>query len=123
MIENISNFEKTKAMSVIHIKQIQQKIRDLFASQIDMTDINPKDQEKENKMITRCLAAYAIYSVAECSIKDAALSVVDGGDDNGIDAIYYSPMYKRLFIVQSKFSKNGIGEPNSDDIAKFCRGV
>lgn len=47
MIENISNFEKTKAMSVIHIKQIQQKIRDLFASQIDMTDINPKDQEKE----------------------------------------------------------------------------
>lgn len=110
-------------MSVIHIKQIQQKIRDLFASQIDMTDINPKDQEKENKMITRCLAAYAIYSVAECSIKDAALSVVDGGDDNGIDAIYYSPMYKRLFIVQSKFSKNGIGEPNSDDIAKFCRGV
>ena len=110
-------------MSILHINQIQQKIRDLFIADIDTKDIKPTDKEKEHKIITRCLAAYAIYSIAECSAKDAALSVVDGGDDNGIDAIYYSPLNKRMFIVQSKFCKSGTGEPNSDDIAKLCRGV
>ena len=110
-------------MSILHINQIQQKIRDLFIADIDTKDIKPTDKEKEHKIITRCLAAYAIYSTAECSAKEAALSVVDGGDDNGIDAIYYSPLNKRMFIVQSKFCKSGAGEPSNNDIAKLCRGV
>ena len=110
-------------MSILHINQKQQKIRDLFIADIDTKDIKPTDKEKEHKIITRCLAAYAIYSTAECSAKEAALSVVDGGDDNGIDAIYYSPLNKRMFIVQSKFCKSGAGEPSNNDIAKLCRGV
>lgn len=110
-------------MSVIHINQICQKIKDLFIAELDVSDLNFTDKERENKILTRCLAAYAIYCSIECTTTEAAQSVVDGGDDNGIDAIYYSPANKKMLLVQSKFSKDGSGEPASDGVMKFCRGV
>ncbi|WP_419662717.1 hypothetical protein [Desulfosarcina variabilis] len=71
-------------MSILHVNQIASKIKDLFEDKIDMMDVGPNDKEIENKLLTRCLAAYAIYNSMGCSRNDAATSVVDGGDDNGI---------------------------------------
>jgi hypothetical protein len=110
-------------MSIIHINQIQKKITDLFQSDIDSTDIGVNDKERNEKILTRCLAAYAVYSTIECTPKEAAQSVVDGGDDNGIDAIYYSPQNRRMLIVQSKFNNTGNGEPDSASVLKFCNGI
>lgn len=110
-------------MSVLHINQIKNKINDLFKDKLDLSDINDSDTQKEDKINTRCLAAYAIYLSVECSIEEAANAVVDGGDDNGIDAIYYSRANKKVIIVQSKFSKEGSGEPDSAGVSKFCTGV
>ncbi len=110
-------------MSVIHINQISSKISDLFKDKLDLSDIGVNDIHKDDKIITRCLAAYAVYNTIECSIEEAANSIVDGGDDNGIDAIYYSPVHRRMIIVQSKWSKDGTGEPESAGVAKFCNGI
>ena len=110
-------------MSILHVNQIASKIKDLFADKIDLSDIRPTDQERETKILTRCLAAYAIYNSLGCSRTDAASSIVDGGDDNGIDALYYSPASRQMLMVQSKWIKSGIGEPDSGEIGKFCRGV
>lgn len=86
-------------MSIIHITQIHNKISDLFLKDIDIKDIGTNDKNRDDKVTTRCLAAYAVYSMSECTVKDAALSVVDGGDDNGIDAIYYSQSNGQMLIV------------------------
>lgn len=110
-------------MSIIHITQIAEKIKNLFQSNLDLGDLTDKDSEKESKVLTRCLAAYSIYNLIDSSIEAAAESVVDGGDDHGIDAIYYSPQNKRMIITQSKWIKDGKGEPDSAVIAKFCNGV
>jgi hypothetical protein len=110
-------------MSVIHINQISTKITELFRVHLDLSDIGETDESKEDKIITRCLAAYAVYNTVECSPQEAAQSVVDGGDDNGIDAIFYIPISGRMVIVQSKWSKNGSGEPESAGVSKFCTGV
>ncbi len=110
-------------MSIIHISQISTKINALFSDSIDTTDLSDKDPEKDTKVLTRCLAAYAVYFFLGCSIKDAANSIIDGGDDNGIDAILYSPSLKEMVIVQSKWKKSGKGEPDSGEIGKFCRGI
>ena len=48
-------------MSVIHIQQIRNKICDAFATKIDTSDIADKDKEKDIKITTRCLAAYAVH--------------------------------------------------------------
>jgi hypothetical protein len=110
-------------MSIIHINQISTKISELFRNHLDISDIGVTDEQREDKITTRCLAAYAVYNTIECSAQEAAHSVVDGGDDNGIDAIFYSPISKRMVFVQSKWSKSGSGEPESAGISKFCTGV
>lgn len=110
-------------MSIIHITQIAEKIKNLFQSHLDLSDLADKDLEKESKVLTRCLAAYSIYNLIDSSIEVAAESVVDGCDDNGIDAIYYSPQNKRMIITQSKWIKDGKGEPDSAGVGKFCNGV
>ena len=110
-------------MSIIHINQISTKILELFREHLDISDIGANDAQREDKIITRCLAAYAVYNTIECTPQESAHSVVDGGDDNGIDAIFYSAINRRMIIVQSKWSKNGAGEPESAGVAKFCNGV
>lgn len=109
-------------MSVVHIQQIKNKVCDAFAAKIDTSDIADKDKEKDIKITTRCLAAYAIHYTSGCSEQEAADAVVDGSDDNGIDAIFYSNEGE-LYIVQSKYSQDGSGEPSSGDVGKFCQGV
>lgn len=110
-------------MSVIHINQISAKILELFSDYIDKTDIGETDAQREEKILSRCLAAYAVYNSIECTPEEAGQSVVDGGDDNGIDAIYYSAVNRVMVIVQSKWSKSGAGEPDSAGVSKFCTGV
>lgn len=110
-------------MSILHINQIGKKIKDLFENEIDKSDLNPSDAEIENKILTRCLAAYGVYSSIDCSLEEAGKSVVDGGDDNGIDAIFYSSINKKMIIVQSKWSNKGNGEPDSAGVSKFCVGI
>jgi len=109
-------------MSILHVNQIGAKLTALFSDKLESTDLNPNDSEKDQKMLTRALAAYAVYNHTACTPEEAAQSIVDGGDDNGLDAIYYSP-FKELILVQSKWIKNGSGEPDSSEIAKFCAGI
>lgn len=110
-------------MSIIHINQISGKIKELFEKHLDLSDIGLTDQQREEKILTRCLAAYGVYNSIECTPEEAAKSVVDGGDDNGIDAIYYSSVNRKMIIVQSKWSKDGSGEPESAGVGKFCTGI
>ena len=110
-------------MSILHVTQISKKITELFESHLDLTDIGENDVQRDVKVLTRCLAAYAISFSAGCSESEAALAVVDGGDDNGIDAIHYSPSLKQMTVVQSKWKQSGTGEPSSSEIGKYCQGI
>lgn len=110
-------------MSIIHVTQISKKIKELFSGLIDTSDIGDFDSEREIKILTRCLSAYGVYFSTGCSAQEAANSIVDGGDDNGIDSINYSASLKQLTIVQSKWNQSGTGEPSSSDVSKFCNGV
>jgi len=110
-------------MSIIHVNQIATKVEDMFGDHINVDDLNVADPEFKAKLLTRCLAAYAINRIGDANEVDAAESVVDGGDDNGIDAVFYSTNTKRMTIVQSKWSKKGVGEPDSGDVRKFKDGV
>jgi hypothetical protein len=110
-------------MSILHVTQISKKITELFESHLDLSDLGVNDAQRQVKVLTRCLAAYAVHFSTGCSENEAAIAVVDGGDDNGIDAIHYSPSLKQMTIVQSKFKQSGTGEPESGEIAKFCQGI
>lgn len=110
-------------MSELHIKQISRSIRNKFEAHIFKDDLNASSENYNNQIETRCLAAFGIKMACECSDKEAGESVIDGGDDNGIDAIYYSSSQKTIVVTQSKWISSGNSEPDSGDVLKFCVGI
>ena len=110
-------------MSQLKVNQIKSKLLSMFSSHLNVADISVNDKEREQKILTRCLAAMAIYLQTACTEKEAATSVWDGADDNGIDAAYYDPTESRVIFVQSKWINKGAGEPEAKEIAPFVRGV
>lgn len=102
----------------VEILQLPAKLREMFTGKL--AESTSRDPEKrEENFLSRSLAAYAIYKLSGCSLEEAAASVVDGGGDRGIDAIFYSPTTQILWVAQSKFIKNGSGEPSYKDVNEF----
>ena len=110
-------------MSALKVNQIKAKLRAMFEAHLDLSDISATDVERDAKILTRCLAAFAVYTETGCSEKDAAFAVWDGADDNGIDAAYYDPSDSRVLFVQSKWIQKGSGEPAAADIGTFAKGI
>lgn len=110
-------------MSSLKVNQIRSKLLDMFEPHLDLSDLTAKDSEREQKVLTRCLAAFALYLQIGCSEKEAAEAVWDGADDNGIDGALFDPTQSRVVVVQSKFINKGTGEPEAADIGTFAKGV
>lgn len=111
-------------MSVIHVRHIKKALNALYDGKIDLNDVQERSQtDIENHFLSRALAAYAIYFLAEASIEDSANSVVDTFDDNGIDAIKYDPTTSSLWLIQSKWIHSGNGCPEAGDVQKYVAGI
>jgi AIPR protein len=110
-------------MSSLKVNQIKSKLCALFESHLDLTDISTVDRDRDNKVLSRCLAALAVYLQSGCTEEQASQSVWDGGGDNGIDAAYFDQANKTVLFVQSKWIGKGTGEPEAQEIAVFVKGV
>jgi len=110
-------------MSDIHIRHIKSYLEKTFSSLIDLSDIkNKKEPELKSFFLTRSLAAFPLTVFANISSEEAAKAVVDGGQDNGIDAVYFDKKEKILYAIQSKWKSNSKGTPKRGDIQKFIKG-
>jgi hypothetical protein len=110
-------------MSQLRVKQIRTRLLGMFEKHLDLSDIPSHDKDRETKVLSRCLAALAIYVHAGCTEKEAARSVWDGADDNGIDAAHFDAGDSRVLMVQSKWISSGTGEPSAAEIGSFTKGV
>ncbi len=111
-------------MSIVHIRHITKAFDTEFRSAVDMSDYQGKPQaQEEDAFHTRAQAAYSLVVLAKLSPTIAAAAVTDSFDDNGIDALYYDQDDKVLFLVQSKWHKNGQGSIESAEVMKFVQGV
>lgn len=111
-------------MSLLHVNQISTFLTEKYNGLIDLTDqANANLENRQNFFLTRSLAAYSIKYHSNCDESIAAASVTDGGDDNGLDAIFFDPKEKILYLVQSKWMHDGRGEPSLGDIKKFLDGI
>lgn len=110
-------------MSALHLRQIETKLQTLLYPLIDMSDQKMGSETFEDVQRSRALAGYIVHHLTACPEIEAADSIVDGGDDNGLDAIYFHEPEETLYIVQSKWIKDGKGEPDNGAVKKFCSGV
>ena len=95
----------------------------MFENDLDLTGISEADPQRDVKILTRCLAAFAVYIATGCSTEEAAKAVWDGSDDNGIDAAYFDPDERQVVVTQSKWIQSGSGEPEAKEISTFSDGV
>jgi AIPR protein len=75
-------------------------------------------EQNDEKNICRALSAFAVAGLCELPCDQAAQSVVDDGDDYGLDAIFYHG--QTLYIVQAKLKD---GTFLQDEALAFCQGL
>ena len=111
-------------MSSIKVNRLKTYLTKTFSPLIDLSDIKDKPEEEiEKNFLSRAFTAYSLSVLSGCSIEDASLSITDGYDDNGIDAIRFEENSKCLWLVQTKFIHNGVGGVDNGDLEKFTKGV
>jgi hypothetical protein len=94
----------------------------MFDGHIDLTDASPYPDDREKCFLTRALAAFAVAQLAGITPQDAAKTVTDGSNDNGIDGLHYDVPTKTMFGVQSKWHSDGNGSFDRADVLKFTKG-
>ncbi len=73
---------------------------------------------------SRALAGFSIETLAGVSPLNAASADVDGGQDEGIDSIYYHRPKDSLYLVQGKASGDGGShQPNLPETIRFINGI
>ncbi|AZB21506.1 abortive phage infection protein [Kaistella haifensis] len=109
-------------MSRLHVNHIKAKLLEIYSGIIDTSEAR-SEEENENLFLTRAYAAYTLQILAEIDKNLASAAITDSFDDNGIDAIYFDRRNKELWLLQSKWIKNGNGEPDSGELNKFKNGI
>ncbi|NEO90250.1 MAG: hypothetical protein F6K56_08295 [Moorea sp. SIO3G5] len=109
----------------LYIKQLENELNSVFNENlIDMKDFpNNKVNEKKMAFKSRALAAYSLLTLADVDPIQAANAVVDGIDDNGIDAILFQENKKIFWLVQSKWIQKGNKSPQANELRSFSSGV
>jgi hypothetical protein len=92
--------------------------RDYFSMIPELVRNWTADQHQKNRL-SRSLAAFAIANLADVTPAQGANSIINGENDNGIDAIYFDRSQKFLWLVQAKAGN----APNMGDNKKFCDGI
>jgi AIPR protein len=111
-------------MAEVQHSQIRSKLLELIAPLVDTSGIAAQSgPAREAHILSRSIAAAAIRMLADVEYSVASNAIVDGEKDNGIDAIYYDPQVKILFLVQSKWSNTHTSSVESGEILKFLQGV
>lgn len=101
------------------IGQVEQSLKARYFSIVPELPGNQTDHDKERNRLSRCLAAFAVEKLASVSPVDAAASITDGGNDNGVDAVYFDESANRLILVQAKIG----GAADMGENKKFCDGI
>jgi AIPR protein len=109
-------------MSRLHVNHLKAKLIEIYSDKIDIADAR-SDDDRENFFLTRAYAAYTLQILAQLDATTAASTITDGYDDNGIDALYFDRRNKELWLLQSKWIKNGGGEPDTGETSRFKNGV
>lgn len=88
-----------------------------------MSDAKGPEEHIRSQFLSRSLAAYSLVKEAGISEAEAAAHVVDGFQDDGIDAAYFEPDESVMYLVQAKWFREGQGTPALGDVLKFTAGI
>ena len=105
------------------LSRIASRLHDLFGTHIKLADVASKsEKDREDYFRTRALAALSLMDEADLDPTEAADCVTDGGEDDGIDAVYIDPKKQIIYFVQSKWRSSAKGI-QLNDFTRFRDGI
>jgi hypothetical protein len=111
-------------MAQLHHSQIRAKLQGEIVPKIDASDLASQTKEqRELHLLSRAIAVVAVKICAQVEDEVACKSIVDGGSDNGIDAIHCDVASRTFYICQSKWSESHGSSVDSAGVLKFLAGV
>lgn len=106
------------------VRHVREALRREFAELIDLDDLvhQPEDKQ-EQAFLSRALAALVVRDLTGCDSPTAAIAVIDGQDDIGIDAVATDESLSHLWLIQSKWSDGGKAGFGVAEALKFIDGL
>ena len=115
------------SLSDEQVRQLEHVLSERFFRLIDEHYKNvdeferKKPRDKYQASLSYSLASLALCKLAVLPPSSAVACLIDGFNDNGIDALYYDHFASALYLIQSKFKRSG--EPNKSDAEAFASGI
>ncbi|MBA9049219.1 MULTISPECIES: AIPR family protein [Streptomyces] len=107
----------------MELHQIRTALTQAYRGLIDESDLQRNsEQERERAFLSRAVAATAIRRVTGWEPKACAEAVIDGSDDNGIDAVAVTDG-AQVWLVQAKWSDKGTAGFHTDAARAFVDGL
>lgn len=111
-------------MSTLQVRHMRDAIIDEFGDRIDLSDVRERPEEEQRKsLLSRALAAFTARHIVGCSADEAADSITDGYNDQGIDAVVVDESKSRLWLIQSKWSDDGKASLNQAAAGATAHGL
>jgi hypothetical protein len=107
----------------LELHQMRSALTKAYQGLIDESDLKRNsDQERERAFLSRAVAATAIRRVTGWELKRCAEAVIDGSDDNGIDAVAVTDG-SQVWLVQAKWSDKGTAGFHTDAARALVDGL
>ena len=112
-------------MSKLHVKQIEGYLTPKLKGVVNMDDYagHSDSTQIQRAFLTRSLSILAVAHLAQVPLVELGPYVTDGGNDGGIDLIYFDSKERTLYLVQGKWHEEGHGSLELGDALKFIEGV
>ncbi|MGW1661525.1 AIPR family protein [Streptomyces microflavus] len=106
------------------VRQVANFLDATYGGLIDMSDFgNRRPDDLVIARRSRALAAHAVRMVTNWTPAEAAACVIDGGNDQGIDAIAVDQDAAHIYLVQSKWSETGTAKGDETAVLKLFSGL
>ncbi|MFH9573061.1 AIPR family protein [Streptomyces sp. NPDC017454] len=106
------------------VRQTARAFDETYTGLIDMSDFGNRPPEQTTPAFrSRALAAHAVRIMTGWTPEQAADCVIDGGQDQGIDAIAIDEAAAHIHLVQAKWSPNGNAKADETAVQKLFAGL
>ncbi|MFC9159185.1 AIPR family protein [Streptomyces bauhiniae] len=106
------------------VRQTERAFDETYTGLIDMSDFGNRPPEQTKPAFrSRALAAHAVRIMTGWTPEQAADCVIDGGQDQGIDAIAIDEAAAHIYLVQAKWSPNGTAKADETAVHKLFAGL
>ncbi|GGV15723.1 hypothetical protein GCM10010182_40890 [Actinomadura cremea] len=108
----------------LQVEQVRRALLRDYDGLIYDDDLKGYDQDgREQRFLSRALAAAAVRLSTGCDFETAGRAVIDGENDQGIDAVAVSENSRDVWLVQAKWSDTGKGKLDQNAARALVDGL